>query len=71
MMISKLAIYLSFFMPSITFAQVWGTQGSWEMVLPVPDSTGNTNSPNQAFWNAGFVAGNLLITANSTTSQLV
>jgi hypothetical protein len=67
-MISKLAI-LSFF-ASPTLAQVWGTQGTWEMVLPVPDSNGNLNSPNQAFWNAGFVAGNLLISANSTTSQL-
>jgi hypothetical protein len=64
MTLISLAIFSS--VVPICLAQVWGTSGSWDIVLPVPDSTGNLNQPQQAYWNGAFVSGTLLLTSNST-----
>jgi len=64
MTLISLAIFSS--VVPICLAQVWGTSGSWDIVLPVPDSSGNLNQPQQAYWNGAFVSGTLLLTANST-----
>ena len=46
---------------------VWGTFGSWELVLPMPDANGNTNMPQQAYQHAAFVPGSLLMMSNITS----
>ena len=44
-------------------AQVWGTQGAWQQVLPSPLST----PPNLALQHAAFVPGMLLVMGNATS----
>lgn len=44
-------------------AQVWGTQGSWQLVLPAPSST----PPLMALPHAAFVPGTMLVMGNATT----
>lgn len=47
---------------------VWGTVGTWDLVLPVPDSAGNLNLPQQAYQHAAMVPGSLLMLSNVTTA---
>jgi len=49
---------------SVARAQVWGTRGTWQQIIPSP---GGANAPNLALQHAAFVPGQILIMGNAST----
>jgi hypothetical protein len=59
----SLALAAAAALASVAHAQVWGTQGTWQLVLPSPGGA----VPNLAFQHAAFVPGTILIMGNGST----
>ena len=50
---------------AVADAQVWGTQGSWQLIVPSP----NSFAPRLGLQHAAFVPGTLLVMGNGTLGQ--